>query len=197
MEGATYARMPQSLRIREVEVQVKEKGFRVRSLVVVTTLLDEEAYSKKNLAALYRQRWLVELDLRTVKSTLNLDILRCQTPEMARKELYTGLLAHNLIRQAMLRAAGRAFAARPEFYGGHANDRRRLACGGDQPRASRAIPQDSNKTSRRPSCGHSPQSHRTPRDHDPQSRTPATKSSMAVLSLRVDLRRLQTAAGRL
>jgi hypothetical protein len=105
MDEATYARMPKSLRIREVEVQVKEKGFRVRSLVVVTTLLDEKAYSKKNLASLYRQRWLVELDLRTVKSTLHLDILRCQTPEMARKELYTGLLAYNLIRQTMSRAA--------------------------------------------------------------------------------------------
>ena len=108
MDEATYARMPKSLRIREVEVQVKEKGFRVRSLVVVTTLLDAESYSKEDLAALYRQRWFVELDLRTVKSTLHLDILRCQTPEMARKELYTGLLAHNLIRQAMLRAAHQA-----------------------------------------------------------------------------------------
>lgn len=105
MDEATYARMPKSLRIREVEVQVKEKGFRVRSLVVVTTLLNAESYSKEDLAALYRQRWLVELDLRTVKSTLHLDILRCQTPEMARKELYTGLLAYNLIRQTMLRAA--------------------------------------------------------------------------------------------
>jgi hypothetical protein len=108
MDEATYARMPKSLRIREVEVQVKEKGFRVQSLVVVTTLLNAESYSKEELAALYRQRWLVELDLRTVKSTLHLDILRCQTPEMARKELYTGLLAHNLIRQAMLRAAQQA-----------------------------------------------------------------------------------------
>lgn len=108
MDEATYARMPQSLRMREVEVQVKEKGFRVQSLVVVTTLLDAESYSKSEMAALYRQRWLVELDLRTVKSTLHLDILRCQTPEMARKELYTGLLAHNLIRQAMLRAAQQA-----------------------------------------------------------------------------------------
>lgn len=108
MDDAAYARMPKSLRIREVEVQVKEKGFRVRSLVVVTSLFDAVSYSKEDLAKLYRQRWLVELDLRTVKSTLHLDVLRCQTPEMACKELYTGLLASNLIRQAMLRAAHQA-----------------------------------------------------------------------------------------
>lgn len=108
MDAAAYARMPKSLRIREVEVQVKEKGFRVRSLFVVTTLLDAAPYSKEDLAKLYRQRWSVELDLRTVKSTLHLDVLRCQTPEMARKELYTGLLAYNVIRQAMLRAAQQA-----------------------------------------------------------------------------------------
>jgi putative transposase len=105
MDDATYARMPESLRLREVAVQVAERGFRVRSLVVVTTLLDPEQYAARELAQLYRCRWLVELDLRTVKSTLKLDVLRCKTPEMARKELRTGLLAYNLIRQAMLPAA--------------------------------------------------------------------------------------------
>lgn len=105
MDEATYARMPASLRLREVQVQVAEKGFRVESLVVVTTLLDPEPYSAAELAQLYRRRWLVELDIRTVKSTLHLDILRCKTPEMARKELRAGLLAYNLIRQTMLQAA--------------------------------------------------------------------------------------------
>jgi Transposase DDE domain len=105
MDDATYARMPESLRLREVAVQVAERGFRVQSLVVVTTLLDAEQYAAPELAQLYRRRWLVELDLRTVKSTLKLDVLRCKTPEMARKELRTGLLAYNLIRQAMLPAA--------------------------------------------------------------------------------------------
>jgi hypothetical protein len=105
MDEATYARMPASLHLREVQVQVAEKGFRVESLVVVTTLLDPEPYSAAELAQLYRRRWLVELDIRTVKSTLHLDILRCKTPEMARKELRAGLLAYNLIRQTMLQAA--------------------------------------------------------------------------------------------
>ena len=105
MDDATYARMPESLRLREVQVRVTERGFRVQSLVVVTTLLDSKTYSADELAALYRRRWLVELDLRTLKSTLKLDVLRCKTPEMARKELRTGLLAYNLIRQTMLQAA--------------------------------------------------------------------------------------------
>jgi len=105
MDDVTYARMPASLRMREVQVRVTERGFRVQSLVVVTTLLDAAAYPADELATLYRKRWLAELDLRTVKSTLKLDVLRCKTPEMIRKELRTGLLAYNLIRQTMLQAA--------------------------------------------------------------------------------------------
>ena len=105
MDDATYARMPASLRLREVSVQVAERGFRVESFVVATTLLDAEQYPAEELAQLYRRRWLVELDIRTIKRALKLDVLRCKTPEMARKELRTGLLAYNLIRQTILPAA--------------------------------------------------------------------------------------------
>jgi len=105
MDAATYARMPAQLRLREVQVHVAERGYRVQSFVVVTTLLDSKSYPADELATLYRRRWLVELDLRTLKSTLKLDVLRCKSPEMARKELRTGLLAYNLIRQTMLQAA--------------------------------------------------------------------------------------------
>jgi len=108
MDDATYARMPPSLCVREVTKQVAERGFRVQSLVIVTTLVDHEAYPAEELATLYRKRWLVELDLRTVKSTLHLDVLRCKTPAMARKELFAGLLAYNLIRRTMLQAALKA-----------------------------------------------------------------------------------------
>ena len=61
MDDATYARMPAHLRLREVQVKVAERGFRVRSLVVVTTLLDSKAYPTDELATLYRRRWLVEV----------------------------------------------------------------------------------------------------------------------------------------
>jgi len=105
MDQETYERMPASIRVREVEVQVHQPGFRVDSFVVVTTLTDAEQYSRDDLAELYHQRWLAELDIRTIKCTLGLDVLRCKSPEMVRRELWTGLLAYNLIRQTMLQAA--------------------------------------------------------------------------------------------
>jgi putative transposase len=108
MDQETYERMPASIRVREVEVQVHQPGFRVDSFVVVTTLTDADQYSRDDLAELYHQRWLAELDIRTIKCTLGLDVLRCKSPEMVRRELWTGLLAYNLIRQTMLQAAVQA-----------------------------------------------------------------------------------------
>ena len=108
MDQETYERMPASIRVREVEVQVQQPGFRVDTFVVVTTLTDADQYSRDDLAELYHQRWLAELDIRTIKITLALDVLRCKTPEMVRRELWTGLLAYNLIRQTMLQAAVKA-----------------------------------------------------------------------------------------
>jgi putative transposase len=105
MDAATYARMPATLTVREVGVQVNEPGFRVESFVVVTTLLDAVRYTREDIGELYHRRWLVELDIRSIKSSLSMDVLRCKTPEMVRKEIWTCLLAYNLIRQTMLRAA--------------------------------------------------------------------------------------------
>ena len=105
MDQATYDRMPGSIEVREVFVHVDQPGFRTESLVVVTSLSDAEEYPKEDLAELYQRRWLVELDIRAIKITLGMDILRCQTPEMVRKEIWTCLLAYNLIRQTMLDAA--------------------------------------------------------------------------------------------
>jgi putative transposase len=105
MDQATYARMPESIQVREVEVQVHQPGFRTESLVVVTTLTDAQEYTKDDIAELYHQRWLVELDIRDIKVTLGMDVLRCQSAEMVRREIWTCLLAYNLIRQTMLEAA--------------------------------------------------------------------------------------------
>jgi len=105
MDEATYERMPESIEIREVHVQVNQPGFRTESLVVVTTLTDAEEYTKDDIAELYHQRWLVELDIRAIKVTLGMDVLRCQSAEMVRREIWTCLLAYNLIRQTMLEAA--------------------------------------------------------------------------------------------
>jgi len=105
MDQETYDRMPKSLTLRQVEVNVTEPGFRVESLVIVTTLSDTETYSRDDIAELYHRRWLAELDIRAIKCNLGMDVLRCQSPEMVRKEIWTCLLAYNLIRRTMLQAA--------------------------------------------------------------------------------------------
>ena len=82
-------------------------GGRVESLTVVTTLTDAKEYPRLDIAELYHKRWLVELDIRSIKVTLGMDVLRCKTPEMVRKEMWICLLAYNLIRKTILQAAKR------------------------------------------------------------------------------------------
>ena len=108
LDQETYDRLPDTLCVREMKFAVRERGFRTQSLVVVTTLCDETTITREDLADLYRQRWHAELDLRSIKSTMSLDVLRCKTPEMVRTELWMGLLAYNLVRHSLLQAAGAA-----------------------------------------------------------------------------------------
>jgi DDE family transposase len=108
MDEDTYARMPEALVMRELDVQVRQPGFRTRRLVVVTTLLDAAQASRQEVAWLYRLRWCAELDLRSLKDVLQMGVLRCQTPEMVRKEVWAHLLAYNLIRIVMAQAAQEA-----------------------------------------------------------------------------------------
>jgi putative transposase len=105
MDEATYERMPAALEVREVHVRIDQPGFRTDSLVVVTTLTDAGQYTKSDIAELYHQRWLIELDIRAIKITLRMDVLRCKTPDMVHREIWTCLLAYNLIRQTLLEAA--------------------------------------------------------------------------------------------
>jgi hypothetical protein len=113
MDEATYAGLPDELRVREVRVVVRQCGFRTKLLVLATTLLDPQAYPADALADLYRRRWQAELDLRSLKGPLGLDVLRCKTPAMIEKEFWARLLAYNLIRGVMAQAA-QAHGARPE-----------------------------------------------------------------------------------
>jgi len=105
MEQAIYQAMPDQLLLREVKVEVREKGMRCRSLMVVSTLLDADAFTSADLAQLYRARWHVELDLRSLKSTMQMDVLRGKTPDMVGKEIWAHLLAYNLIRTVMAQSA--------------------------------------------------------------------------------------------
>jgi Transposase DDE domain len=89
VDRETYRSLPDSITIREARFRVVQPGFRTRSIVVVTTLLDPEQVTREDLAALYRARWNNELDLRSIKVTLQMDLLRCKTPEMVHKEICT------------------------------------------------------------------------------------------------------------
>ena len=105
VDRETYKLLPDSLTIRECRVRIATPGFRVQVLLLATTLLDAREYSKEDLAELYRARWNAELDLRSLKQTLQMDVLRCKTPDLVRKELWTHILAYNLIRTIMAQAA--------------------------------------------------------------------------------------------
>jgi hypothetical protein len=107
IDRKTYDLLPEFLMIRETHVCVEQAGFRTRSLVVATTLLDAEEFSKDDLAQVYRARWNAELDLRSLKRTMQMDVLRCKTPELVRKEIWTHVLAYNLIRTIMAQAASK------------------------------------------------------------------------------------------
>jgi hypothetical protein len=105
MSAEEYAAVPKTLTVREVRVQVAEPGFRVESLVVVTTLLEDTAYDKEAIGDLYRERWQVELDIRSLKGGLQMDPLRCLTPFMVDREIWANVLSYNLIRKVAAQAA--------------------------------------------------------------------------------------------
>jgi len=105
MSEGEYARIPETLTLRELRFEVSVPGRRTEAITVVTTLTDPEKYSKEDLAALYGFRWSVELDIRDIKQTLSLDHVRCKTPEMVRRELWVTLLAYNLIRKVIATSA--------------------------------------------------------------------------------------------
>lgn len=105
MDEETYAQLPETLTVRELKVRVPIRGFRTRTLVVVTTLTDARRYPKSEIAALYRARWHVELDLRSVKCSMDMEDLRGKSPETVQREIWAHFLAYNLIRKKMAQAA--------------------------------------------------------------------------------------------
>ena len=105
MDEETYAKIPETLDVRELKVEVQVRGFRTRQLIVATTLIDAKEYPQAEIARLYRLRWHVELDLRNIKISLQMDDLRGKTPEMVRREIWVHWLAYNLIRKVMAQAA--------------------------------------------------------------------------------------------
>jgi hypothetical protein len=100
-----YAALPATLWMRELRYRVERNGYRPQTIIMATTLLDSAAYPWEEVAQLYGLRWDAEINLRSLKTMMNMDVLRCQTPEMVRKEIWAHLLAYNLIRTVIAQAA--------------------------------------------------------------------------------------------
>lgn len=105
MSEETYATIPKTLTLREIRYDIVVRGQRTRSFIIITTLTDAKQYTKDDIAQLYGFRWNAELDIRSIKSNLNLDHVRCKSPEMVRCEMWTTLLGYHLIRTTAAGAA--------------------------------------------------------------------------------------------
>ena len=104
MTGEHYRSYPKTLTMRQVTVDARDKNNRAKQFKVVTTMLDP-SIDGKQIGDLYERRWDGEVDIRSIKSTMQMDILRCKTPEMVHKEIWAHLLAYNLLRTVMAVAA--------------------------------------------------------------------------------------------
>jgi hypothetical protein len=107
MTAEQYASLPEELVVRELRYRTGRAGFRVRQVTLVTTLADGELYPLVELAELYRKRWEVEGNLKNLKTTMKMDILRCETVAGVSKELLMFALVYNLVRLVMLEASRR------------------------------------------------------------------------------------------
>ena len=104
IDTKTLNSLPEFLTIRETGVQVDQPGFRSRSIILATTMLNAEEITAHDIGKVYRARWNAELEFRSLKQTVKMDILRCKTPELVRKEIWAHILAYNLIRTIMAQA---------------------------------------------------------------------------------------------
>lgn len=107
MSEGDYAALPGALIVRELRYDVGRPGFRTRTVTLVTTLLDADLYPPEALADLYRTRWRVELNLRHLKTTMKLDVLKCMTVDGVLKELAVYAIVYNLVRVVMIDASRR------------------------------------------------------------------------------------------
>jgi hypothetical protein len=104
MTGAQYRSYPKQLTMRQVTVDARDKNNRAEQFKVVTTILDA-SIDGEQIGSLYERRWDGEVDIRSIKTTMRMDVLRCKTPEMVHKEIWAHLLAYNLLRTVMAVAA--------------------------------------------------------------------------------------------
>lgn len=107
MSRDTFAGLPEEIEVRELRYRIRRRGFRTREVILVTTLTDAEAYPAEELHEVYGDRWQVEVDLRSLKTSLGMDVLHCKSVDGVTKELWMFVLVYNLVRLVMLEAAYR------------------------------------------------------------------------------------------
>jgi hypothetical protein len=107
MEEDEYAKLPDTLLVRELRFDTPQRGYRTRVITLVTTLLDPVAYPAAELAKLYLSRWQIEVNFRHLKTTMRMEVLHCKTVNGVLKEMYMFALAYNLVRLVMLEASRR------------------------------------------------------------------------------------------
>ena len=100
-----FDQLPETIKVRELRYELRKPGFRTRTITLVTTLLDSHKYPKRKIAELYGLRWEVETNIRHLKTTMKMDVLRSKTVEGIKKELYVFCIVYNLIRRVMLQIA--------------------------------------------------------------------------------------------
>ena len=104
-----FEALAEFLEVREVQLQIHSPGFRPTEIILVTTLLDPVKYPKAKLAELYQLRWqATEVNLRHLKTTLQMEMVAAKTPQMVRKSIWVHLLAYNLLRTLMWKASAQA-----------------------------------------------------------------------------------------
>ena len=103
-----WRKLPETMVVREISIDITTPGFRTKHVTITTTLRDHKKFPPEYFAELYRRRWAAELYLRDIKTTMAMDVLRCESPAMIHKELTMYLIAYNLLRITMMQAARRA-----------------------------------------------------------------------------------------
>ncbi len=109
MSKQQFAALPDSIVVRELRYAIHEKGFRVKNITLVTTLLDADRYSLSDLAEQFRQRWAQfpkstgETNFGHLKTTMKMDVLKCKTVEGVLRELHIFAIIYNLVRQVNAR----------------------------------------------------------------------------------------------
>jgi hypothetical protein len=105
MTPEQWKALPETMPVRVIRSAIQDRDGRLKSITIITTLLDADAYPAAEILEAYRRRWRLEMSFDDIKTTLGMETLRGRTPDMVRKELCTGIIAHNLIRCTMAESA--------------------------------------------------------------------------------------------